>query len=66
MFNGQPLDVERLRDDPAYRRAYEDWLDLSENLGRDPREARRTDLLFLAGCVMGLAILAAVAWWVLS
>jgi hypothetical protein len=46
-FADEPVDPHRLGTDPAYRRAYEDWLDLQENLGRSPGEARRPDLLFV-------------------
>lgn len=66
LFDGHSPDVDRLRDDPAYRQAYEDWLDRQENLRRDPREARRTDLLFVGGCLIATAILAALVWWLVA
>ena len=63
LFGAEPLDVERLQRDPAYRRAYEDWLDHQENLRRTPQEARRLDWLFLGvTTLLTLTVLLLLRW----
>jgi hypothetical protein len=59
----EPVDMDRLQSDPAYRRAYEDWLDLRDNLARPPAETRRTDLLFAAATVALTALLVLAVYW---
>ena len=63
LFGAEPLDVERLQRDPAYRQAYEDWLDHQENLRRTPQEARRLDWLFLGvTTALTLTVLLLLCW----
>ena len=65
LFGKEPLDMDRLQTDPAYRRAYEDWLDLQENLTRTPAETRRTDLMFVASFVVLTGLLILLLYWLL-
>ena len=63
LFGTGPVDMERLQTDPTYHRAYEDWLDLQENLARSPRDTRRLDLIFVISCLLLTALLIAAIVW---
>jgi hypothetical protein len=57
--------MDRLHSDPAYGRAYEDWLDLQDNLARTPADRRRVDLFFVATSLLLTGLLILLMYWLL-